>query len=84
MLVGDGPSVLTLAIGVVLIAWLIWVAMTVGDPRAPVVQAVMAWIAGMCLLDAFYLSLLNQPVAAGAALALFLLTRMGHRRILGS
>lgn len=83
-LIGVEASRFAIAIGVIMVVWLLWVAMQLSNPRAPTVHAIMAWLAGICLLDAFYLSLLAEPIAAGLALVLFLVTRLGHRRILGS
>jgi 4-hydroxybenzoate polyprenyltransferase len=50
------------------------------DPKA----AILCWISGMCLIDAFSLTLLEQPAAAFAALACFALTVFSHRRISGT
>lgn len=46
--------------------------------------AVMGWLAGICLIDAFYLLLIQDlPLAAGAA-ACFVVTVAGHRTVAGS
>lgn len=82
--IGMEASRLAVAVGVIMVVWLLWVAMQLSNPRAPTVHAIMAWLAGICLLDAFYLSLLAEPLAAGLALVCFVVTRLGHRRILGS
>jgi 4-hydroxybenzoate polyprenyltransferase len=46
--------------------------------------AVMGWLAAICLADAYFLTLLDRPVPAAGAGVLFVLTILGHRRILGS
>jgi 4-hydroxybenzoate polyprenyltransferase len=46
--------------------------------------AILLWISGMCLIDAFFLALLRQPLAALGALACFGLTVYSHRHILGT
>jgi 4-hydroxybenzoate polyprenyltransferase len=70
--------------GLFLLLWLGWAARAVlrtpADPKA----AIQRWISGMCLVDAFFLTLLQQPVAALLALACFALTVYSHRRISGT
>lgn len=51
-------------------------------PRAR--DAIMGWLAGICLVDAWTLTLLDQRMLALVAIALFFLTWLGHRRILGT
>lgn len=46
--------------------------------------AILLWISGMCLIDAFFLALLQQPLAALAALVCFGLTLYSHRHISGT
>ncbi len=46
--------------------------------------AVMGWLSGLCLIDAFYLGLLEQRYAAALAVACFALTAWAHRRISGT
>lgn len=48
------------------------------------VKAVLTWLSGMCLVDAYFLTLLNQPILALIAGGCFLLTAWGHRHILGT
>ena len=47
-------------------------------------QAVMAWLAGICLIDAFFLMLLDQSAMALLAGACFGLTLAAHRFIAGT
>ncbi len=46
--------------------------------------AVPGWLAGICLLDGLYLTLLDRPGLAGVALGCFVVTTAAHRRILGT
>jgi hypothetical protein len=76
----SGPAIAGLA----LVLWLSWAARAVlaapADPKA----AILRWISGMCLVDAFFLTLLGQAAAALAALACFAFTVLSHRRISGT
>jgi 4-hydroxybenzoate polyprenyltransferase len=47
-------------------------------------QAVLAWLSGICIVDAYFLALLDAPLLAAMAVACFLLTEWGHRKILGT
>jgi len=47
-------------------------------------EAVLGWLAGISLADAFFLALLDRPGLALGAVACFALTILGHRRILGT
>jgi 4-hydroxybenzoate polyprenyltransferase len=66
---------------------LAWLSRAVGHvfaapPRTR--NAVMTWLSGFCLVDAFYLSLLDASILAIVAVAGFVITTLGHRRILGT
>jgi 4-hydroxybenzoate polyprenyltransferase len=67
-----------------LVAWLLWAASSalVSPPR--IKTAVGGWLAGICLIDAFYLALLDEPVLIVAALACFGATLAAHRAIPGT
>jgi 4-hydroxybenzoate polyprenyltransferase len=47
-------------------------------------DAVMTWLAEICLVDALYLALLDRPIWALIAIGCFGLTVMGQRRISGA
>jgi 4-hydroxybenzoate polyprenyltransferase len=47
-------------------------------------EAVLTWLSGMCLVDAFLLSVLGRPIFSILALGAFALTALGHRRIMGT
>ena len=46
--------------------------------------AVLTWLSGMCLLDAFFLTLMNQPLLFALAVGCFLITHWAHRHIMGT
>lgn len=46
--------------------------------------AIQLWISGMCLVDTFFLTLLQQPLAAIAALLCFGLTAYAHGQVAGT
>ncbi len=47
-------------------------------------DAVLTWLSGMCLLDAFFLALMAQPLMFMIALGCFLATVWGHRGVSGT
>lgn len=65
-----------IAAGVLLVAWLVWAAR-----RQSLRVAVPMWLAGICLLDAWFLTLIAQQAAAAAVLVLFVITVLAQRRI---
>ncbi len=69
---------------VVLIGWGVWAAMLVNRVRPRTKQAVMAWLAGFCLIDAFYLGLMDRGGLMVFALVLFGVTVVGHRVVKGT
>jgi 4-hydroxybenzoate polyprenyltransferase len=68
--------------GLVLVAWLTSATQYVFQRRTR--HAVLTWLSGICLVDTFYLTLLEEPGAALIALGCFGLTAVGHRYILGT
>lgn len=70
--------------GLMLLLWLLRSAANALAKPPRTIRAVLGWLAGFCLVDAYFLSLLNHPLAALAAVVCFLLTIWGHRRILGT
>ena len=74
----------SIAGGLMTIAWLLAAARRVLGQPARIKPAVLMWLSGICLVDAFYLTLLEEPVAALIALGCFGLTAVGHRYILGT
>ncbi|MCP3905588.1 MAG: UbiA family prenyltransferase [Planctomycetes bacterium] len=84
LVVGPSAPAPTIAAGLVMIVWIVAAArhLRASPPRPP--HAIMAWLAGICLADGWFLCLLDRPWLALAAGACFLLTTWGHQRILGS
>ena len=72
------------AVGLVLLIWLGRAARAVLTTPPDTRAAIQLWISGMCLIDAFFLALLQQPLAAIVALVCFGLTVYSHRHIAGT
>lgn len=72
------------AIGLLLALWLGRSAACYLRRPQQVRAAVQGWLSGICLVDGFYLSLLDRPAWAGVAIACFIVTMLGHRVILGT
>ncbi len=70
--------------GLLVIGWLLHSARHVARRPLRIQRAVLAWLAGICLMDAFFLSLLDQALLAAVAAASFTLTVWAHRYILGT
>ncbi|HEX7010485.1 MAG TPA: UbiA family prenyltransferase [Phycisphaeraceae bacterium] len=67
-----------------LVLWLIGAARHL-DRQPPDIRAVVhAHLAGICLIDAYFLALMGMPAAVLAAWLCFGLTLAGHRRIMGT
>lgn len=67
-----------------LICWLLLALRNTITTPPRMKNAILSYLSGICLLDALYLSLLDQPILALVALACFGLTAIGHRYILGT
>ncbi len=64
-----------------------WLVATMRDlaARPPRLgRAVGAWLAGICLVDGYYLLVLDRPALACAAAACFVATVIGHRFVKGT
>jgi 4-hydroxybenzoate polyprenyltransferase len=72
------------AAGLLLLLWLGRAARAVFAKPPDTKAAIQLWISGMCLIDAFFLTLLQQPLAALGALICFGLTVYSHRHIAGT
>lgn len=68
----------------ILICWLLLALRHILASPPRMKNAILGYLSGICLLDAFYLTLLDQPILALIALACFGLTAIGHRYILGT
>lgn len=67
-----------------LVAWLLWAASSALAAPPRIRRAVGAWLAGICLIDGFYLALLGEPVLIVAAAACFGATLAAHRAVAGT
>ncbi len=79
----DAWSVAGLA-AMMLIAWLIRCATFVYRAEPKMMPAVLGWIAGISLIDLFYLTLLDRPALAAVAFGAFAVTILSHRRFMGT
>ncbi|MHC5024142.1 MAG: UbiA family prenyltransferase [Planctomycetota bacterium] len=77
-------------LGVAAVGWILFCGRhLLGSQQAPG-RTVLGWLAGICLVDAFFLALLapwlglDWPLVAWISLGCFALTIAGHRRILGT
>ncbi len=80
----DGAVSWVTSMAVLAVLWLVVSARHTFVEPPRVRLAVMGWLSGICLVDAFYLAMLNQPTTAMIALGCFAVTVAGHRYILGS
>lgn len=74
----------TTPVMLILTLWLIRSARFIWQSPPKVVPAVLGWLAGISLLDAFFLTFTPFPWLSLAALACFAVTVWGHRRIAGT
>ncbi len=75
-----GPAIAGLIIAM-------WMTPPIGHVTAKppqTIKAVLAWLSGICLVDAYFLTLLNALPLALIACGCFVLTAWGHRKILGT
>jgi 4-hydroxybenzoate polyprenyltransferase len=70
--------------GVVMLAWLVFAQRHLLVPQPRVKNAVLSYLAGICLIDAFYLTLLERNNLAMIAGACFIATVLWHRRVSGT
>ncbi len=80
----DGAWPAVVAAGVIAAGWLVFASRHLWARPPRMKCAVLGWLSGICLVDALFLVLLDQPGLAGAAAACFVLTAIGHRYILGT
>lgn len=70
--------------GLVLLGWLVFTQRHLLVPRPRMKQAILSYLAGICLIDMFYLTLLEQNALAVIAAACFAITLLAHRSISGT
>jgi hypothetical protein len=70
--------------GMVMVVWLARASVCVFRVPPATKKAVLTFLSGMCLVDAYFLALLNQPWWSLVAAACFIITALGHRRIAGT
>ena len=70
--------------GLILLLWLARSARFIQMKPPKVVPAILGWLAGISLLDAFFLTFTPRPELALMALGCFAATVAGHRKIAGT
>jgi len=73
-----------IAAGLTMWAWLIRAQRLVFRQPPQTSRAVLAWLSGICLVDAYSLTLLARPGIALIAVACFIMTVWAHRSIRGT
>jgi len=74
----------SLAAAALVMLWLLAAASMVMSDPPRTKHAVMAWLAGISLLDVWFITLLGRPLIAALAVACFVITVLGHRRVSGT
>ena len=69
---------------IVCVSWLLLGARHALAAPPRIKAAVLGWLSGICLIDGFYLTLLDRPLPALVALGCFALTVFGHGHIAGT
>lgn len=84
IIVVSDPQPMAYLFAVAMIVWILFVSRHLfrHQPKPP--RAIMGWLAGICLVDAFYLALLGRADLAVVAVGCWLITVLSHRVILGS
>ena len=75
---------LSIPAGFILALWLLRSNRMVRANPPRVMPAVLGWLSGICLIDAFFLCLMGSPLWACAAGLCFIATVFAHKRILGT
>lgn len=70
--------------GVLLACWLLRACHAVFQKPPRTKLAILTWLSGLCLMDAYILAVLDWPLGCGIAILCFLLTVRLHRRIIGT
>jgi 4-hydroxybenzoate polyprenyltransferase len=82
--VSDQALSWTIAAALLLVGWLGWCSHHVLRAAPNTGGAVQRWLAGLCLIDTYFLALLGMPAVAGVSVVCFALTRLAQRRIIGT
>ena len=70
--------------GILLGIWMICGCQSVFTKPPKIKQAVLTWLSGMCLVDVWFLTVLDRPLLAILAGICFVITTYGHKRITGT
>lgn len=80
----NGVPVWAIVPGVLLACWLLWACHAVFRKPPRTKLAILTWLSGLCLVDAYILAVQDWPLGCGIAILCFLLTVRLHRRIMGT
>ena len=75
---------LAVGLGLALLCWMARSVRFVFQKPSKTMQAVLTWLAGISVIDAYFLVLLSAPILALMAGACFVFTLAAHRKILGT
>jgi len=64
--------------------WMIHACRAVFTNPPKIKQAILTWLSGMCLVDAWFLTTLDRPVLAIVAGLCFIVTIYGHKKVSGT
>lgn len=71
-------------VGMIMTLWLTRAVGFVNRKPPRTIAAVLTWLSGMALVDAYFLALLGHPMLSLIAAGCAVLTTLGHRRIKGT
>lgn len=84
VLIHRGDAIWSGAVGGMALAWILLGAVRIIRRPVNPARIIMDWLAAICLIDAFSLTLLDRPTVALLAVAAFFATTLAHRRVVGS
>ena len=82
--INPSGSILPIACGALFLGWTVASSLELFRPTPRIGKAVLGWLAGICLADAFVLALLGATPLILIALGCFAITVAGHRLIMGT
>lgn len=83
-LMHPSDAIWSISAGIILMVWLIRAFRKLHQHPPRTQQAVLTLLSGICLVDAFFITVLGQPSWSLAAVVCFIITVLGHRRVSGT
>jgi 4-hydroxybenzoate polyprenyltransferase len=77
-------TVYAIIAAILLIGWMAYACRFVFTKPPKIKSTVLTWLSGMCLVDVWFLTVLDKPLLAIIALICFIITTYGHKRIPGT